>query len=166
MSLQLSLDSNKLQRAILKAPDKLERELDKAIGRSVLEMAREARSHVPKAHSLLVNAITVERPSRLEGIVAPSVVYAQAVEEGTGIYGPTGQASGIVPPVEFIEDWIGVAHLTPNDPSMDQRDLAWAIARTIAATGTPAQPYLAPAFESKQARAQQLLDRAIDRALQ
>jgi len=166
MSMELVIDADKLQQAILRSPVVLERELDKAIGRSVHEIARSARRLVPKAHSILVNSIHVERPSALEGIVAPSTDYAQAVEEGTGIQGPQGTPSNVMPPIEPIEDWIRVAGITPNDPSMNQNDLAWAIARSIAEGGTPPQPYMAPALEEKRGRAEQLLNVAIDKALQ
>lgn len=166
MNMELIIDADRLQKAILKAPDVLERELDKGIGRSVHEMARSARRHAPKAHSLLVNSIDVERPAPLEGIVAPSMDYAQAVEEGTGLQGPQGTPSGVMPPIEHIEDWIGVAGITPNDPSMDRKDLAWAIARSIAEKGTPPQPYMEPALEENRARAERHIGAAIDKALQ
>jgi len=164
--LQLIIDQDKLIQALLHAPDKLVKELDRGIDRSLHEMARDARREAPKAFSTLVNSINVTRPNRLEGIVAPGVDYAQAVEEGTGIFGPEGVYSGELPPVENIKDWIGVAGISPNNPDYDQDDLAWAIAKNIALTGTQEQPYLAPAYEKNIDKTGQRIDRAIERALQ
>lgn len=164
--MQLIIDDERLMQALIQAPDKLEKELNKAIDRSLREMARDARGEAPKAFSQLVNSINVVRPGPLEGTVGPSVDYGQAVEEGTGVFGPEGVYSGEFPPVENILDWIGVVGLTPNDPNYDQEDLAWAIATEIALTGTQAQPYLAPAFEKNIDRANRRFNEAIERSLQ
>ena len=159
MSLELSIDSKKLQQAILKAPDVLERELDLAIGRILPEMARAAKDEAPKSMSTLTNSIKDDRISPLEGIVAPHVNYARAVEEGTD--------GGYYPPPQNILDWIRAGSgITPNDPDMDDVDLAHAISRSIAQKGTQPHPYMAPAFENKKARADFLINRAIERALQ
>jgi len=164
--MQLIIDDKQLMQALLHAPDKLVKNLDKAIDRSLREMARDARGEAPKAFSQLVNSINVERPNKLEGTVGPAVDYGRAVEEGTGVFGPEGVYSGEFPPIENIQDWVHRLGLTPNDPSYDEEDLAWAIASEMALTGTQAQPYLAPAFEKNIDRAQRRFDRAIVVSLQ
>ena len=166
ISLNMELHSDKLMDALLRMPHQLEKNMDRAIERIVQEMARDARRNAPKAASTLVQSIHVERPSPLEGIVAPSVHYAQMVEEGTGLQGPFGKASGVMPPVQNILDWIETGSgVSANDPSYDNEDLAWAIARSIAKHGTAPQPFMAPALESNRTRAERRINQAIEKTL-
>jgi len=164
-SMELTIDANKLQKAILKAPDKLEANLSKAIERVTQEMARSAKRHAPKAFSILVNSIRAKKVAVLEGQVAPGVNYAEAVERGTGIYGPAGTPSGKMPPLSSIEDWVKVTGIRPRETGQTQRDVAWLIARKIALTGTKPQPYMQPAFDENRKRAEQRINDAIDKAI-
>lgn len=156
-SLELVFDNKDLRQAFARSPQILRKHLDNAILRAVGEMARKAQSLVPKANSTLWTAIKPRQPEPLTGEVVAGTDYARLVEEGTG---PGGR-----PPVQTMLDWIKVHGITPNDPTMDQTDLAFVMARSIAQRGTPAQPFMKPAFEDKKARAQQLIDQALDRAL-
>lgn len=164
-NLELIIDAEKLMKAIIAQPQKLEKNLDNAIGRVLQTFARSAKEEAPKADSILVNSIGVERQGKLGGTAGPSVNYGQAVEEGTGIFGPEGVASHSLPPIDNIRDWVKRVSLTPRDPTMDEDDLAWAIAKTIAAEGTQPQPYLEPAFENNKAEAERLIDAAINASL-
>lgn len=155
--LSIEINTDRLQQAIRNAPRALEREMSAAIVRVTKEIARDAHRNAPKATSLLRNSINDTYPSPYEGIVAPGVDYAQAVEEGTH-----GQP---MPPVQNIEDWIAVRRIVPNDPDMTPHQLAFVMARSIAHRGTPAQPYMVPALESNRVRAERRLNAAIDRAL-
>lgn len=157
MSLELTIDAERLQKAILQQPKTLKKNLNNAIERSLRVFARAARDKAPKAFSTLTNSIGVTRQGPLEGTVGPAVDYSAAVELGT--------RGGSLPPVQNIQDWIGVVGITPSDPSMDQRDLAWAIANSIATGGTPAQPYMRPAFEENKHIAERLIDVAINASL-
>lgn len=163
--MQLTVDTEKLLKAVIAQPVKLEKNLDIAIDRSLHLFARSARENAHKAFSTLMQSIGITRNGKLEGTTGPSVNYGQAVEEGTGIFGPDGQPSGIMPPVENIHDWVKLVNLTPNDPSMDSADLAWAIAKSIALEGTQAQPYMEPAFEDNRHEAERLIDVAINASL-
>lgn len=164
-SMQLIVDTEKLLRAVIAYPDKLEKNLDYGIDRVLHLFTRSAKEEAPKAFTTLTQSIGITRHGRLEGTTGPSVNYGQAVEEGTGIFGPNGQPSGVMPPVENIHDWIQLVNLTPNDPSMDSADLAWVIAKTIALEGTQKQPYMEPAFEDNKREAERLMDAAIEMSL-
>ena len=154
---EISIDSRAVLVAMRKGPAVLVKHLDRAIGRTVLEMSRDARADAPKAHSHLTNAITVRRPDPLTGEVVAATDYARMAEEGTG--------SGGYPPLQTMLDWLSVKGIEPRDPDMDQRDLAFTIARQIAISGTPAQPFLEPALENNKAKAQRRINAAIDAAL-
>ncbi len=156
-SIELQIKSKALEKAMRRAPDVLSHHLDKAINRIVLEMANIARLKVPKAHSNLVNSINIRRPSPLVGEVVPGMAYARYVEQPTG--------SGGTPPVQAMLDWISVKGITPRNPDMDKRDLAFVIARQIAISGTEPQPYLQPAFDDNKAMAGKRMNQAIDNAL-
>lgn len=162
-SLTLQIDADNLHKAFLKAPGTLQRNLERAISRIMAEMARSARGYAPKSFSNLVNSIRAKRINALEGIVAPGINYAQMVEEGTGIYGPTGIATGKLPPVDSIEDWVVLNRIGSGD--VDSLDMAWMVARKIAATGTRPQPFLQPAIDDNKARAESRINQAIEDAI-
>lgn len=157
-NLRITVDSKRLQQALQQGPKVLQKQLKLAVLRTVKEMAREAKRGAPKAESILTNSIHHRMADPLTGLVLVGADYGRMVEEGTG---PGGW-----PPVQDLIDWIRVQGITPNDPEMDERDLAFTMARSIAINGTPAQPYLRPAFASKKARAEQLINQAIDRAIE
>lgn len=159
MSLELTVESRNLQRAMLASPQILGKHLTRAIGRVIQEMARDAKRKAPKAFSTLVNSVGAVQPSPVEGVVFSGVDYARAVEEGR-------DGGGRMPPRAHIEDWIKVRRIVPDDPSMSQRDLSFVIARSIARNGTPAQPFMAPAYEDNRARAERRISDAINAALQ
>lgn len=156
--LSLSIHSDNLMRALLQVPDRLEKEIGNATLRNIKEIARSAREKAPKAFTTLTQSINDAMISAYEGLVAPGVNYAQAVEEGT--------KGGAMPPVSNIFDWIKVRNIEPNNSDMDQEDLAFVIARSIAHRGTPAQPYMEPALEDNRDRAERRYNEAIERALQ
>ncbi len=164
-TMQLTIDAENLLKAIIAQPAKLEKNLDNAIGRVLLVFSRSARNKAPKAFSTLTDSIGITRQGKLEGTTGPAVNYGEAVEKGTGVFGPNDQPSGIMPPVENIFDWIQRVNITPNDPTMDSADLAWAISKTIAEEGTQPQPYMQPAFEDNKKEAERLIDVAITASL-
>lgn len=79
------------------------------------------------------------------------------MEEGTG---PGGWPSD-----QSMVDWISVKGITPNDPSMNEWDLAFLFARSIALHGTPKQPFMQPAFDINKGRAERRMDQAIELAI-
>jgi len=157
VTLSLTVNADDVLRAVLKAPELLVRELDKAIGRSVHTMARTARKESPKHTSVLTNSINVERPNRLEGLVRVGVAY--------GLYVHAGVKPGSFPNVEHIHDWVRQRGLVPVVPGEDTNDIAWRVARSLARRGQPPRPFLTRAFNAHRAEAQRRVDVAIRRAL-
>lgn len=156
--LSLTVNADNLMQALLQTPELLAKNMANAVLRVSKEMANSAKDYAPKAFSTLTLSINNTQISPYEAIVAPGVDYARLVEEGTG--------PGAMPPVQNIEDWINVgAKIEPNNPEMTSRDLAYIIARSIAHHGTPAQPYMAPAFKDNRDKAERRINRAIDAAL-
>lgn len=157
-SLQLTIDNKDLLRAMQKGPDILRQELNRSLGRSVQEMAVQARNNAPRAHSVLTNSIMARQAGDLVYELVSGTAYGRMVEEGTD--------SGGFPSEQTILDWIKDKGINPHDPDMSREDLAYVMARSIALRGTPAQPHMVPAFESKKARAEYRLNKAVDRTLQ
>ncbi|MCB1788329.1 MAG: hypothetical protein KDJ33_18885 [Gammaproteobacteria bacterium] len=155
--LELSIDSAGVQRAFNLSPAAASAELTKVVRRGIGVIARDARRLAPKAFSTLTNSIIATLVDPLAGEVAPGVDYARMVEEGTG---PGGQ-----PPLQSLVDWIRVKGIDPVNPEMDARDLAFVMARSIAARGTPAQPYLVPSLDRNSAEIARQADLAVDRVL-
>lgn len=156
-SLNITVQNKRLLQAIDQGPEVLNRHLNKAVLRTVKEMARAARRKAPQADGILLKSIHHRMADPLTGLVLVGVDYGQMVEDGTG---PGGS-----PPIQDLIDWIKVKRIEPNDPEMDQRDLAFVMARSIAINGTPAQPYLQPAFDSLKKRADNRISRAIGAAV-
>jgi len=140
-----------------RAPSILLRHIDAGLGRGALEVSREARRQAPKAFSTLTQSISVDRERPLHYVVAPSVDYAGIVEQG-------GDSGGF-PPQQALLDWIRVKGITPDDPEMDENDLAFVIGQSILNNGTPAQPYMAPALKAKRTRVFELVQRGARRGL-
>jgi len=165
-SLALIVDPGSLPFTLAKAGPVFRKHVGPPVHRTLLQMGRTAKRKAPKATSQLTQSIYEQMSlDGLSGVVAPGVNYAQAAEDGTGRYGPSQTPSGKMPPVESIEDWIRVRNITPDEPWMDERDLAFVIARSIAVRGTPSQPYLKPAFETEKAAGQRRIFRGIKRGI-
>lgn len=129
--------------------------VDRKLARAAQEAAREMRRAAPKATSVLTNSIRAERVGELEHRAVAGVAYAAYVEGGSG---PGGR-----PPFAAMLRWVRVKRLAPHNPGMDERDLAWAIARAIARRGTPPQPFAAPvaADPAFRVRVQALVDEGV-----
>lgn len=149
MRIQISHNAPEVRRAIQKKPAAVRRQVDKKLGRGAQEVAREARRNAPKADSLLTNSVHVFRHGEGDYSVFAGTDYALPVEEGTG---PGGS-----PPDQTLADWVRVKGITPADPDMDMDDLVYVIGRSIRESGTPAQPFMAPALEAKRDRLAQLV---------
>jgi HK97 gp10 family phage protein len=157
MQLGLEIHHRGLMQAISQGPAVLRKHMNMAVLRTVMEIARSARRYAPKAFSTLTQSINYRMVNALTGEVAPHVDYAEMVETGTG--------PGGFPTDEAIFQWIKVKRIQPRDPGMDQRDLAYVLARSIALKGTPEQPYMEPALQDNKARADRRINTAINKAL-
>lgn len=155
--IDLIIDATAAQRAFETAPAIAEQELERAIRRAIGMIGNTARSGAPEHHGILRSSINHRYTNPLTGVVSAGVDYARMVEEGTG---PGGK-----PPLQSIRDWIKRKGMHPRDPSMDDRDLAFVIARSIAMRGTSAQPYMQPALEKHRDSVVRLVDDAVDRVL-
>lgn len=157
MSLEIRIEGRELARALALGPEVLKKHVRPAIGRGIQEMARSARLKAPKFRSELVNAILPAFENDLSGVVIAGSDHALFVEAGTG---PGGW-----PPEAEMAEWIRLKGVTPESPEMTAEDLAFLLARAIAVHGTPAQPFMAPAFEEHREEAARRVDRAIAAAL-
>lgn len=155
--MEIVLDNRRIIEAFESSPRILTKHLDKAIGRVVREMARDARKGAPKASSNLTNSISQRQPSPLSGEVYSGMDYARMVEEGTG--------SGGYPPRRALMDWIRTRRIQPRRAGMSDDALAFVIGRSIVRQGTRAQPYMQPALDKNRAQATRRFDQAIDAAL-
>ena len=147
----------RLRAAMVLGPKALARHMNRRIGRVAHVMARTEKREAPKAESTMTNSITPEKVSDFEYTVGPHVDYAEAVELGTD--------GGGFPPQQSILDWIRVKHIEPDDGGMDEEDLAYVISRSIAARGTPPQPFIEPTYQQHKGYAGEQIDQAIDDTL-
>lgn len=165
MRFEHSIQADTVVQALLRSPKTVAPHLVRALDRGAQELARDERRAAPKAFSVLAGGIQVLRETRFSRVVAPSANYAGAIEDGTGVFGPRQAASGKMPPVRSLLDWIKVKRIEPADPDMDIEDLAFVISRSIAARGTPPQPFVRPSLEAKTARLTQLMVAAAEAGL-
>ena len=125
-----------------------ERALANMVLRGGIEVGRVMKRIAPKAFSTLANSIGTTMIGPLESITASGVGYGGFVERGTG--------PGGTPPILDILEWLRVKRIEPRDPAMTVADLAYVVARSIRAKGTPPRPFTAPALEQSQARLHEL----------
>ncbi len=151
------VDSEHFRRALKKVPKSLVKNLVSATRRGAIEVGRSAKEHAPKAHSELVNSIRHQRVEVLSFVVGPNVIHGPMVENKT--------LPQKIPNVLNLYDWVRVNRITPRDPNMDQMDLAWMIAKSIAKKGTAAQPYMEPAAEENRDRLGELVQRAVTKSM-
>lgn len=153
MAFEITTNAREYGARLREFPTLLDKHITPAVRSALDQFNRTARRNIrandAMAHSVLINSIqTGIDPSGLEGIVSAGADYARYVEEGTG--------SGGYPPRQIIIDWLRVRQIEPRDPGMTEDELAYLISRRIAMTGTPAKPFMRPAFESEK-------DAAMDR---
>ena len=134
-------NASQVAKSLVKQARLIPIELDQKANKTALLVQRDARRNVPKAHSELVNAITLEKLRAGEYQIEVAKDYGRAVEEGSG--------PGGVAPIQSIIDWMAVRRITPDDPKMKVDELAFLIQKKIAARGTPAQPFLIPAVKAR-----------------
>lgn len=162
MKLGISLDSKAAKAAFEKAPAVMNRALSRYLDRAGDEVAREARNKAAEHDDIgaLKQSIRTYKRSELERLVAPSVNYARAVEEGT--------KPGYWPNIGALIDWInspkqrGFTLAKPGtkrrlSQALEIRDRASGLARFIHAHGTKAHPFMAPTAEKMKSRVHQLL---------
>ena len=157
LTIEYTVESEGFRRALKKLPDVLVANLSGAVSRAAIEVGRSAKKHAPKAHTQLTNSIAQERTAVLEFMVGPSVNYGAAVENET--------EPQRLPNVLSIYDWVRVKRIKPKIEKMDQMDLAWMIAKSIAKKGTESQPYMQPAVEENQNRLMELVNKAVDKTV-
>lgn len=157
--IKIEVKDKGVTQALKKAPSTVAANLGFAAHRAALETARKMKALAPKANSTLANSINAARINPLTYRAGPNVSYADAAEKGTG---PGGS-----PPEFAILKWIQVKGITPRDPTMTERDLAWAIKRKIQQQGTPAQPFVEPVAASgfPRQRLKVLVDQAVAKGL-
>lgn len=159
---EISTNAGAMGARLRRFPAFIAQYLTPALDASADRIARTAKRNVENngsmAYSTLRNSINKALSANgLEGIIKPNVSYARYVEEGT--------RGGGYPPVQTIIDWLRVKQIQPRTPGMSEKDLAFLISRDIALNGTPAKPFMQPAFESEKAATLARLDAAIQQAL-
>lgn len=137
--LKIRVENKELLEAIEKGPETLKKHMGLAVLDAVQNMAREAKTkRAPKFKSELANSILPKwsSSSPLYGEVVAGKKYARMVEEGTG--------PGGYPPIQDTIDWLRLKRIRPADPAMNQKELAYAVAKSIALHGTPLNPLWSP----------------------
>lgn len=125
--------------ALKRLPESVITEMDGALARGAVEITHEARERAPKDSSTLTNSIAPRRVTLLEHHITAAQDYASFREDGTR---PGGK-----PSLDRMMAWIRRKGITPRADT-DARGLAFLIARKIAREGTPAQPFMEPAYRS------------------
>lgn len=149
----IRIDISRAQAAFARAPEGMERSIERFLSRGAEEVARTAKQNAPKAFSNLLNSIRAERVSALQYQVVEGVNYGRAVEEGTQPHFPNRDA--LLPWVERV---LGVS-------GKEARDKSFLIARAISRRGTPAQPYMQPAAEANKSRLFELVQQGVDEGI-
>lgn len=157
MKTRVTHNGRQLIARLPKVPDTVESYVAQNLFRGVLEVQRTQRELAPKASSLLTQAIQAQMIDPLTWEIVAATNYARPIEEGS--------AGGGRAPVQAILDWIKQRQITPNNPDMDQEDLAFVIQKSIQAKGVKAQPFMQPGLDKNRGRLANLMDQAIKQGL-
>lgn len=159
-----TIDTNAgpLAQALRNSPAILRRYLSPALNLSAQNIARQGirniRANDSMAHSTLIDSVNFRMAvGGLEAEVFAGTNYAFYVEKGT--------RGGGYPNQKTVIDWLRAKHISPNNPDMSESELAFLIARKIALHGTPAQPFMKPAFETEKAAAINRVNAAVQQAI-
>lgn len=158
--MHVRIDSNApaIAAAFDKAPLLAQAGLRKGMARGALELARAMGREQPKATSQMRNATGVEQIDADTWHVGTSMHYGRYTDQGSG---PGGWV-----PDAAMDEWLGLANLSPHDPAMTDADLRYVIQRKIYRDGTPAQPWREPALKQMTPRISQLAHAAVAEAMQ
>lgn len=126
--------------------------LKESAARIVAEAKRKIKDNGSIATGMLRNSGSV-RP-QVDGTVDAGFYaeYAYWVEYG--------RKAGGMPPVKLIKEWVRKKHLSSDEKEIDS--MAFAIAKSIAANGTKAKPFLTPSYEENKARIDEIMQKAIN----
>ncbi|MEI8634721.1 hypothetical protein P4S72_27150 [Vibrio sp. PP-XX7] len=140
--LNIDFDTSVLDEAFRHAPEQLNQSLKAGVQSAGLFVARAAREEAPKAESTLIHSIRANVTGTLERMITSHLNYNGMVV--------TGAPSQGMPPVRSILDWIRVKHIQPHNPNQSQRDLAFMMARSIAAKGSAGNDFYDRAADATQ----------------
>ena len=155
MSSGINHNTNEIVLKLRGYPKKLIPHVDKAAHSFIQRITATAKQEAPEADSTLKNSIKVKKKGLLNYESAPSVNYAVPVEKGT--------KKGGVAPLQSLIDWIKVRRIKPYTKGWDIRDLAFAIQQKIKKDGTPAQPFMEPAFFKHRPQLDDLIQQRLAR---
>lgn len=157
--MKLSFDHNGLdiEAGMRRKPAAVMQAIDGTLRRGAGRIAREAKLNAPAAESTLINSIHSLRIAQADYLIRTGQEYAGYAEEGTG--------AGGNPTIQSLIDWINVKRITPRDPTMDTRDLAYVFQESIRRKGTPKQPFMRPAYEKVVDGLGHLIKQNVARAL-
>lgn len=143
-------------------PARIERELDLAHERGAAATVNEIRHQIIRSDTVatkgLLNSIDkqFERRGRIRAWLAGSVLNYSPFPE-------KGRKAGGVPPVDAILRWIVFKGVTPRDPKMKLRSLAFLIARQIGRKGYKGRYPFRSALQFATPQIDAIFDQAIDR---
>lgn len=160
--------------AASKAPDIMARHIEGALDRASQEIARSMQQRV-SAHDLfgtLKASIRPVKSGRFERTVAPGVIYARYLEEGTG---PAAGRAAYFPSPDVLMVYVATrarrASLAARPgrkalhPVEEIKARAWALARSIAKRGTRPHPFVRPTARTMAPCVRELLEGAVRNAL-
>lgn len=161
-SFEISTNAGPLAQVLRNSPATIKQYLSPELTKSALLIAREAKRNAKAngsmAHSILINSInSYTSLDGLEAVAFAGANYAWYVENGT--------SGGGYPNQQTIIDWLRVKHIKPADPETSEKELAYLIARKIALHGTPAQPFMEPAFQTEKEATINRVNTAVQRAI-
>lgn len=132
-------------------------DIDSALQRGAMEVARESIRTMPKFRSTTAAATGVEHVGPLEWMVRFGTHYAKYTEGGSG-------PGGWVPTLEMM-DWLRMKRIQPRTKGMSLAELAQLIQWSILRKGVREQPFAQPALEKMTPRLVELVTAAAARHL-
>ena len=151
MKFSIEENASKIALKIKSFPREMEGKVDRAAENFIQRLTVKAKLNAPDAESQLKKSIRAKRLGSVNYEVIADTGYARAVEDGS--------QKGGWPTLQSLVDWLKVRGIKPYKEDWNLNDLAYAIRQKIYKNGTPAQPFMRPAFDEMRPQLDVLLKR-------
>lgn len=146
MQISYTLDDARVQWALKQAPEVIATALDRSLNTAAMHVVvaeqEQLRDNDSIVFSSLVSSIAVHKLGRFERLVRPGMQYAPDVENGSRPH---------IAPIRPLREWLRVRGADNPDRQ------AYQLRRHIAAHGTRAHPFVAPAYEASRPVVEQII---------
>lgn len=131
--------------------------MDNEVNKATLNLAADAKQNIQNNNGVATGQLINSIETRFNKAISQGEVEVMANYAG---YYEFGRKAGGRPPIKFILEWVRKRHL--SDDEKEQKQIAFAIAKSIEKNGTKPHPFFYPAFKKNARRLRVALRKILD----